>query len=103
MSIRWEYLTLSVSRGSTRISDRELTQDRYGLSAFLRRKSDWIASLPSGGQLDGWDEILEYCSKNGWEVFSVVAVDKITYHEVTRGSYGGTESFRLFAKRPKNE
>jgi hypothetical protein len=99
MGIRWEYLTLHVTHGLTGSGTRGQPPGRAGTFEG-RFKRDWVASPSSGRKLSGWDEILGYFSKNGWEIFSIVAIDQITYHDVTGGSYGGTESFRVFAKRP---
>jgi hypothetical protein len=52
--------------------------------------------------LVGWDEIFERCSKNGWEIFSVVGVDKISAVTMQTGgaSVGGTDAYRFFCRKP---
>jgi hypothetical protein len=87
MSTEWSYRTVRVDWGSTGRGTRKAPE--YA----------WHASFQGGGLLVGWDEILDWFSRGGWEIFSVVGIEKA---QVSGSAAAGvTESFQVFAKKQK--
>ena len=86
MSEQWRYWSLPV------------VWDTCKNSTGRQPVKDWQVKFNDNTRWEGWNEILSQLGEKGWEVFSVVPV---AAPAGTAGFGGGTEHFRLFAKKPK--
>ena len=83
MSAQWSYRTQRVNFGDT------------GRGTRKNPEYAWHVSFNDGSLLVGWDAILDQFSAAGWEIFSVVGIEKAT--PIGSAGAGVTEGFQIFA------
>ena len=90
MSAKWKYETYLVTY---LIAERE--NSKRTKRDFI---SDWVVQF-SDGIWEGWSQILDGISNNGWEIIDVVGIQAPEGIRAGKPG-GGTNGFRIFCKKP---